>query len=239
MFVRFIAGRLPYTRCFAAYCPTQLALQEAIHRRDAYALTSSFCGESCRPLFPRLRDEECCVDVNALLRYAIERNSPLLKVLLVHNVETCDFSSLFQTCVERDNLTAFSLLLEHFDESFLSESFQAELGTSGNLSFLKKLIFFSQYALRGLLTAGHFEKASIYARHHSVSRSGITVKVWEETPVGGRKIRLDALTLLTLPRREKQRLLLSTSRTKYLEGVKYLLYGLPEAKFYASEPRKE
>lgn len=201
-------------------CPSQLLLHKYITKEDLVSLTQSFCNGSCKPLFPRLRDEDCCVDIQNLVNYAIQTNSQLLRILLVHNVAELDLELLLETCVEQRNRNAFRLISDLLDPLTLDE-IGRNLGLTGNTYFLRS-ISYRLPALQGLIEGGYFDAALAYAKYHGVTESELEVEVFEN--MGGKVHVLDVLHVLALPDTERYRLLSSTIHTQYLSGVKYLAY---------------
>lgn len=206
-------------------CPSRLLLQKYVAKQDLASLTQSFCNGSCKPLFPRLRAEDCCVNMQDLVRYAIQTNSQLLRVLVVHNVTEFDLSAhklFLETCVKHRNVGAFCLIVDLLEPVVLVEIWR-NLGLTGNMHFLKA-ISYKLSALQGLIEGGHFDDAKAYAKHNGISDCGLTVTVFEKTEVNVTLHRFDILCILTMSDEKRCYFLESTIHTGYLSGVKYLAH---------------
>lgn len=217
------AARSLHNRAYGKKCPAPVELRKWIEKEDLHSLTSSFCNEACRPLFPNLREEQCCVDVLPLLEYAIERNSQALRILLVHNVNNINLPLLLEICVKHRNRNAFCLVADFVDkDSPLLEKIWEKLGLTGNMYFLKA-VNYKKSALQGLIEGDHLDEAKAYAKYSGVEESGVSVVIWSK-----KRITLDVLEILSLPHLERYHLLHSTIDSYYLDGVKYLVYKNPE-----------
>lgn len=218
-------------------CPSQILLRKYVEKEDLPALTQSFCAGSCKPLFPSLRTEECCVDIHDLMIHAIKQNSQVLRLLLVHNVNDLNLFLLLESCIEHRNRNAFCLIADlagsdYRSEPNLIEKVWYQLGLTKNMYFLKG-ISYKLSALQGLLEGSHFEEAKAYAKYNGVLKAKIDVLFYQD-----KVIIMDALEALALSHTERCQLLVATLKANYLDGVKYLVYKNPELDFIGLSPTR-
>lgn len=214
-------------------CPDINLLRTHLKKNDLRSLTACFCGGfsdgPCRPVFAEWRKTCCRVDINMVAQCAIEESSPSLRMLIVHNASVLNFPLLLKKAVDSNNKTAFQLIykLAPEKESDPYQEIWYNLGKTGNMSILKK-ISYQEKALHGLLEEGHWEEAKAYAGYNSVTKSGLAFKIWTRDSAGQGIELMDALEIIMLTPKERNRLLYCTLNTIHLDAVKYLLRNNPE-----------